>query len=262
MGSNKQEPIEDIFKYLKITIHRLRMYLIGNEKSILDIDPEYFYNKYNELDFLVHEYENYCKENMFEWFNVNDEFDNLIEQDDDFYDIKRENIRQLIQNNNFEFRVNDEFITDNGYNLISDKEDFIFILCMQVIEYKMCRWEKQSFTKEISEWSKEYYVNKQINKHQSNTQNDIIDSKPTAANAKVKWLGTPSQFGIIINELVIKGYLELPASAHKKNAAIFLSFFDINTTEATLSKELSTNTNSMSVDNARKLVIIHKDKLT
>jgi hypothetical protein len=116
----------------------------------------------------------------------------------------------------------------------------------------------------VLENARDYQKSKFLKEKIAEYETDTITNIPptTGANVKLKWLGTPSQFGIIINELVMKGYLEFPARAHRKNAEIFLSFFDIDTTHATLSKELSTNTNSMSIDNARKLVIIHKDKLT
>lgn len=78
---------------------------------------------------------------------------------------------------------------------------------------------------------------------------------------KLRWIGTPSQFGFIIQELIGKGYLEKPTSSNAKNAKLFLSIFDIDTTEQTLSKELSDKTNSISPENARLLTIAHINKL-
>ncbi len=72
---------------------------------------------------------------------------------------------------------------------------------------------------------------------------------------KLKWIMKPSQFGFLMLELIDKGYIEKPAKGFRKTAEIFLEHFEIETTVGTLEKELNPTTNSMEVDNYRKIVI-------
>ena len=81
-------------------------------------------------------------------------------------------------------------------------------------------------------------------------------------NFKLKWTGTPSQFGFIIDLLVQGGYLEKPTSSFAKDAELYLKIFDIPTTIKTLTKELSEKTNALSLQNRKKIIIPHKTKLT
>lgn len=90
--------------------------------------------------------------------------------------------------------------------------------------------------------------------------NDISNISEIRNLQKLKWLGTPAQFGFIMQELIGKGYLERPTASHAKDAAFYLSIFDIETTPGTLAKELSPSS-SLSADNARHLSISHINKL-
>ncbi|MEQ3665851.1 hypothetical protein [Olleya sp.] len=61
---------------------------------------------------------------------------------------------------------------------------------------------------------------------------------------KLKWLGKPSQLGFIISSLVDLGYLEAPTKQDgeinfTQFAKLVKTTFDVNTTEATLSKYLN-----------------------
>ncbi|MBL7705295.1 MAG: hypothetical protein JNM21_07060 [Taibaiella sp.] len=80
---------------------------------------------------------------------------------------------------------------------------------------------------------------------------------------KLKWLGTPSQFGYIIQELIGKGFIEKPTRSYKKDAEVYLSIFDIDTKQSTLEKEISTseNQNSLSEENREKIKISHINSL-
>jgi hypothetical protein len=79
-------------------------------------------------------------------------------------------------------------------------------------------------------------------KHQSIDRNkeDKIQDIIGNTTVKLKWLGTPSQFGFIIQELIGKGFIERPSSSYPKDAAVYLNLFEIETTAATLAKEIST----------------------
>jgi hypothetical protein len=91
---------------------------------------------------------------------------------------------------------------------------------------------------------------------------EFIDSvSKTKTDKKLKWLGTPSQFGFIIDLLIQGGYLERPTSSFQKDANFYLQHFDINTTPGTLAIEVSENTNHLSTDNRKRIIIPHKDKL-
>jgi hypothetical protein len=79
---------------------------------------------------------------------------------------------------------------------------------------------------------------------------------------KLKWKGTPSQFGFII-DLLIKGeYLERPTNSFAKDADYYSEIFEIDTTPGTLAKEVSENTNSLNTENRKKFKIPPKKDLT
>lgn len=78
---------------------------------------------------------------------------------------------------------------------------------------------------------------------------------------RIKWEGTPSQFGFIIDLLITGGYLKKPTSSFVKDADFYATIFDIETTPGTLAKELSEKTNSLNTINRKKIVIPPKDDL-
>jgi hypothetical protein len=71
---------------------------------------------------------------------------------------------------------------------------------------------------------------------------NFIEPEPYKGE-KIKWLGTPSQFGFLFSELVKKHYIEPPKTfaepSYAKYAKICMEVFDINTTEGNLAKELN-----------------------
>lgn len=78
---------------------------------------------------------------------------------------------------------------------------------------------------------------------------------------KLKWLGTPAQFGFVIQELIGKGYLEKPAGSNAKDVKALLEHFEVNGKESTIEKELSVNQNSMSANNRSRFRVPQIDSL-
>lgn len=84
----------------------------------------------------------------------------------------------------------------------------------------------------------------------------ITETEPTELK-KIKWLGTPSQFGFIMERLITNGFIENPyPKSFEKNATNFLQMFEIQglkgeTTIGTLTKELSPQGNSLTMDKQR-----------
>lgn len=68
---------------------------------------------------------------------------------------------------------------------------------------------------------------------------------------KLKWLGTPAQFGYIINELVEKGFIECPTThaspSISKLAKVCLEIFELGSTPQNIEKELNPEKNTLSV---------------
>lgn len=91
-------------------------------------------------------------------------------------------------------------------------------------------------------------------------EKEIDNGKPLPK--KLKWTGTPAQFGFIINELIGKGYIEKPTGSYNKDAEFYFSIMDIDTTPGNLSNEVNINKNSFSANNAGKFKIPSKDKLS
>jgi hypothetical protein len=92
-------------------------------------------------------------------------------------------------------------------------------------------------------------------------KNEPLPETIQTSNQKLKWIGTPSQFGFIIDLLIQGGYLERPKSSFTKDANFYLQHFDINTTPGTLAIEISEQTNHLSIENRKRIIIPHKDKL-
>ena len=101
----------------------------------------------------------------------------------------------------------------------------------------------------------------EINTPKLENINEPLSETIKTNNQKLKWKGTPSQFGFIIDLLIQGGYLEKPTSSFAKDANFYLQFFDIETTNTTLAKELSEGTNSLATKNRNRITIPHKDKL-
>ena len=88
-----------------------------------------------------------------------------------------------------------------------------------------------------------------------------ISQTETSPQKKIKWTGTPSQFGFIIDLLITGGYLKKPSTSFAKDAEYYSTIFDIDTTPGTLAKEVSENTNSLNTENRKKFKIPPKDDL-
>lgn len=78
---------------------------------------------------------------------------------------------------------------------------------------------------------------------------EIITPTPKIEN-KLKWLGTPAQFGYIINELVEKGFIECPTThaspSISKLSRVCLEVFDLSSTPQNIEKELNPEKNTLS----------------
>ncbi len=103
----------------------------------------------------------------------------------------------------------------------------------------------------------ETYFYNYIKQYTVENSETIIDRSVT----KLKWNGTPSQFGFILLELIDKGYIEKPAKGYRKTAEILLSHFDIDTTVGTLEKEINPNGNSMALESYTQIKIPNIGKL-
>lgn len=76
---------------------------------------------------------------------------------------------------------------------------------------------------------------------------------------KIKWTGTPSQFGYLFTELIRQGFIEPPLYNGEMNikgfARLCWECFDINTTPQNLEKECNPNKNDLSETKRAKFTI-------
>jgi hypothetical protein len=76
---------------------------------------------------------------------------------------------------------------------------------------------------------------------------------------KIKWNGTPSQFGYLFTELIKQGFIEPPLYNGEMNISGFSRLcwecFDINTTPQNLEKECNPNKNDLSETKRAKFTI-------
>ena len=93
----------------------------------------------------------------------------------------------------------------------------------------------------------------------TNTSDEIIT--PNSTINKLKWNGTPSQFGFILQELIGKGWIERPTNSHKKDAEFIMQLFEINTTIGNLENEINPNKNSLTSNNSMMFKIPNINKL-
>jgi hypothetical protein len=83
---------------------------------------------------------------------------------------------------------------------------------------------------------------------------------------RIKWIGTPSQFGYVFLELIDKGYIKPPKHKNgkmncRKFAKICFNVFDIIGEEATLVKELTPKSKSLDPSNQAEFNIPLESKL-
>jgi hypothetical protein len=84
---------------------------------------------------------------------------------------------------------------------------------------------------------------------------DEMKSDTLAPGIKLKWKASPAIVGCIIDELISKGYIERPTSSYAKDVNVYMQLFDIDSTPATLAKELSDRTNSLCANNKTRLTL-------
>lgn len=97
-----------------------------------------------------------------------------------------------------------------------------------------------------------------------NQEYDITNDKTSLK--KLKWLGTPSQFGWVFLELADKGFIELPKTggqdSHTKYANYCFGIFDIDTTPGNLIKEMNPKSNSLTFANRNEFTFPEISKLS
>lgn len=110
----------------------------------------------------------------------------------------------------------------------------------------------KGFKKDIHQDAKDE-CNKAIlwlkNKLLTDNSGDVRNEKLVLSIDKIKWLGSPSQFGYIFGQLVDNGFIEMPISKGRPTFAAFakicMKVFEIDTTIETLEKEISLKTNNL-----------------
>lgn len=121
---------------------------------------------------------------------------------------------------------------------------------------KQFRWLREQIQIETEK------LNGLTNNTTSITPIENLKQEQAQTNQKLKWTGTPSQFGFIIDLLIQGGYIQKPITSFAKDSNIYLSIFDIDTTPTTLTKEVSETTNSLEAPNRIKFKIPPKSDLT
>ena len=121
------------------------------------------------------------------------------------------------------------------------------------------------------QYIKELIINKFKAKLSEGRQQNIADwiqirehelknnMKPVHANEKIKWKGTPSQFGYLFLALVKQGFIEPPMRNGEYNytglSRLCNDYFDIETTPQNLTKELNPDKNTLSETKRAKFTI-------
>ena len=100
----------------------------------------------------------------------------------------------------------------------------------------------------------------QMTRYIEDCQNEIEpNGKPIQAGEKIKWNGTPSQFGYLFLELVAKGFINPPLyngeSNYKGLSRQCYQYFEIKTTSGNIEKELNPDKNTLSDSKRAKFTI-------
>ena len=115
--------------------------------------------------------------------------------------------------------------------------------------------------KEIQEYKKRYLI-----PELEYWENFMEEPAGVDIRDKIKWLGTPSQFGYIFLELVKQGFIELTLHNGDSNftelARRCYKYFDIDTTPENLKKEMNPNKNTLSDTKRAKFTIPNLSDLT
>lgn len=179
----------------------------------------------------------------------------------------------------------DEFRKEGYFYALRGENPLIKDLIVDLIEgyiarYSYCGWLKDVFKEgnyngvaetieKVLDKAKKGYVGYMQIRYLRKLSGDILpaldvekeDTGVQQSSVKLKWKASPAVFGSIIDELINKGYIERPTSSFNKDAAIYLQLFEIDTTPATLTKELSDRTNSLCADNRYKLTLPKVEQL-
>jgi hypothetical protein len=65
---------------------------------------------------------------------------------------------------------------------------------------------------------------------------------------KLQWKGSPAEFGFLFMQLFENGWVTKPTKSYAKDGEILLNYFELETTVATLEKELNPNVYSLTIN--------------
>lgn len=102
------------------------------------------------------------------------------------------------------------------------------------------------------------FIEKSLLYSDANTINDTLSTENQKVSPeKIKWTGTPAQFGHIFRELADRGYIEEPKTrAKESNAAyarLLLQHFEVEGSNKTIEHELNPNQNSLTETRSFKI---------
>jgi hypothetical protein len=159
------------------------------------------------------------------------------------YTVGKSKVRSLFQTykNEMDFRLSQPHLSiDNKLELITDE---IEKLCLTDKKLKLAKSPMQqkrqlieSLEMVLSSIGKRILPPHQFEIHTGMVSNSLLTLKKNAylkaefemyvkkpeTGEKINWLGTPSEFGLLINELVKAGYLEIAEHKRNKNKKSFL----------------------------------------
>ena len=268
MENNDKISITKRFNIIDSDLHYFELYCNGHNNCVAKIDTEKFFTQFKELQEIVYAYDNF--QVYGERFN---KYPIKIAELLDKYNTTRCGWDNTIKYYGNEVR--DELITI-GYNWLGNSKLFKLLIENHTEKNNdyIPSQGVMNFLKESEITENLFQLMDDIFRVNNNPEklykyetivslNDKfeIDNENQQTSVKLKWLGTVSQFGFIINELIGKGYIEKPTSSFPKDAKVYLSHFDINTTVGSLIKEINENSNSIAGSNAGKLSLPPINKL-
>jgi hypothetical protein len=137
-----------------------------------------------------------------------------------------------------------EFYREHGSPKIINKKPFLIFIKEMLPYYP-----------EISD-SRKHTILEWVNEKLADLKNSM---KPVPTNDKIRWKGTPSQFGFLINRLVCHGFIDPPIYNGETNftglARLCYDHFEIETTLGNLTKEVNPEKNTLSDTKRAKFTI-------
>ena len=131
---------------------------------------------------------------------------------------------------------------DRAYRLTKLKIESI---CPQPFLPKFFTAEEQQL--KTKRFNLEGAIDKLFKLEKERRQEQTSKEEPGQAIEKIKWLGSPEQFGFIFGELAAKGYIELPTKAgigvFSKLADLCLQYFEITVTKGKSAGKQTTKEN-------------------